>query len=179
MKKNMRMLSLVILLATLMVLLVPTAANAATKTVTVNVSQRWGAKITVKTGSATTLKFTQTKGTLYYTYLTGARKHFSTYGCYRITVKDNTANSTATYYVNCTGSKSISLKANRSYTITVVANTRSYVYTHVHNTAWWTVHQASWARTASDLSWDPMTNWKVTINNLNSGSYSLYAAPNQ
>lgn len=179
MKKTTRIISMIVLLSTLMLLLLPIAANAATKTVTVSVYQRWGATINVRTGSATTIKFTQTKGKLFYTNLVGGRNSFSTYGCYKITVKDNSSNSSTTYYVDFTSSRSISLKANKSYTITVCANSRNYVYNHVHNSAWWTLHQASYAHYAGDLSWNPETTWKVVINNLSSGSYSLFAAPNQ
>lgn len=178
MKNSRRIICMALIVVTMALMLLPITASAATKTVTVNVRQNWGATITVKTQNATTISFTQTKGKLFYTYLTGSSASFNTYGCYKITVKDKSTNSSTTYYVNG-GSKSISLKANRTYTITVCANTRSYVYTHVHNSFWWSTHQASYAGGASDLSWNPMTNWKVVIKNVKSGSYSLFAAPNQ
>ena len=168
-------LSMVLLLASI----IPAVASADTKNYTVAGSQMQAVIITVKTNKATTLTLSQTKGVYSYSYLHGMNdKTVSTYGAYFVYVQDLSGKEAPkTYSLIVAKSTSIKLSANKTYQITVCAESRTTTYNRL--VAKNVLKLKSYFSSASNSSWIEYTNWKAVIANASSASARYYTAPQQ
>ncbi len=117
------------------------------------------AVISVITNKKTTLKFTQTKGRITYQNMATWWNHTDTYGDYFIYVTDASGVEKPKSY-DCSLKKSITitLSANKNYTITICPYEKSRTFYHLKNAG-----KLSWkAPWENSFTWDVKPTWTAT-----------------
>lgn len=171
-----RLVSTIVLLATIITLFIPVTAHAASY----SYSQNTAAVFTIKTGSSSAkLKFSQTKGQYKYLYLTGLGTYntVSTYGCYFIYVQDVSSGSATTYNVYVTSGKTITLAKNKTYRVTVCASSREVTFNQLK--AKGVLPLAAFNCNYLSSYWATPTRWTANISSAKSVAVSTYNAPQQ
>jgi len=154
------MVCMVLVMVTVFAMGAPAYAAAKAKKQTTYGDMYAAKVIQVKTEKATKLHFTQTKGKFeYQTWTLGTSKK-EYYGDFYIYVVDQSGKEAPKKY-ECTFKKSltISLKANKTYTITISANPESVTYNRlVKKHVLW-----NRSRLGDYITWTKLPKWTVTV----------------
>ena len=138
------------------------AAGVSVSGKTVKGDNNHAAVISVVTNKKTTLKFTQTKGRIAYQNLATGISRKDTYGDYFIYVQDTTGKERPkTYECSLKQSVSITLSANKNYTITISPYEKSRTFYHL-NSAGKLPWKAIWE---NSFEWEIEPTWTATANN--------------
>lgn len=152
--------SICLMLALVTVFSMSTSAFAATtrNAVTGGNANR-ATSVTVKTDKRTTLKFTQTQGTLSYQNRGTGTSYLNTYGDFFIYVIDKSGGEKAKLY-DCSFKKSVTvnLSANKTYDISIVPREKAMTMNKlVSSGKMW--YKAAWCKS---FEWTKVPTWTVT-----------------
>lgn len=160
MKKTIKVaICLALVFVTMLGLCTPASAASARKYSTSGDS--YAAKvIQIKTDRATKLRFDQTKGSFNYQNWTLGTVKKNSYGDFYIYVVDQSGkDSPKNYECSLKKSVTISLKANRTYTITVCAQSDSTTFNRlVRNRTLWNK-----GYNVNSITWTKLPRWTLTV----------------